>query len=321
MDMDEYVIETPGLTRQYDGFPAIDSLDLRVRPGEFYGPLGPNGSGKTTTILMLLGLTEPSAGVARILGFDPVRQPLAVKLKVGYMPDQVGFYGRLTARENLTYSGKLIGLPRAEYQRRIERSLERMGLGAVSDEQVETFSHGMRQRLGVADLLLKRPQIVVMDEPTSALGPEAARRLLGIIRQLRSDGITILLASHLLPQVQQVCDRVGLFYHGHLALEGTVQQLAQQVLGTGYRLTLSAAGDRAVIRGALKGIEGVVDVLEEEDGTYHLLADSDYRASAARAVVEVGGELTSLSVDEPSLDDVYAEYFEAQEEVEHVRAA
>jgi ABC-2 type transport system ATP-binding protein len=156
--MTEFVIETHGLTKRYDGHTAVDSLDLQVRQGEVYGLLGPNGSGKTTTILMLLGLTEPSAGQARILGFDPMREPLKVKARVGYMPDQVGFYNNLTARENLIYIAKLIGLRRARYVERIPDALARIGLSQVADKRVSTFSHGMRQRLAVAALLLKDPQ-------------------------------------------------------------------------------------------------------------------------------------------------------------------
>ncbi|MGC8782225.1 MAG: ABC transporter ATP-binding protein, partial [Anaerolineae bacterium] len=216
--MDDLMIEAHGLTKRYGNFTAVDQLDLAVRRGEVYGLLGPNGSGKTTTILMLLGLTEPTAGTVRVVGFDPARQPLSVKSRAGYMPDEVGFYDELTARENLAYIARLNGIPQAEADRRIEAALARVGLADVADKRVGAFSRGMRQRLGVADVLIKQPQLIIMDEPTQGLDPEGAREFLEIINGLRRDGITILLSSHLLYQVQAVCDRVGLFHRGRKVL-------------------------------------------------------------------------------------------------------
>jgi ABC-2 type transport system ATP-binding protein len=157
--MSEVVLESRALTKRYDSVVAVDNLNLTVRRGEVFGLLGPNGAGKTTTILMLLGLTEPSAGSVQVLGFDPARQPLSVKARVGYLPDQVGFYDGLTARENLVYIARLNGLRREEAQRRIDAALAQMGLSEVADRRVATFSRGMRQRLGVTEVLLKQPQL------------------------------------------------------------------------------------------------------------------------------------------------------------------
>src|SRR5690554_305713 len=148
--MADTMIEVKGLVKQYGPVTAVNGIDFSVGKGEVFGLLGPNGSGKTTTILMLLGLTEPTSGQVRVLGFDPVRRPLSVKARVGYLPDQVGFYDRLTARENLNYIARLNGLPRDEATRRIEAAIERLGLTEALDKPVGTFSRGMRQRLGVA---------------------------------------------------------------------------------------------------------------------------------------------------------------------------
>jgi ABC-2 type transport system ATP-binding protein len=316
--MTEFVIETHGLTKRYDGHTAVDSLDLQVRQGEVYGLLGPNGSGKTTTILMLLGLTEPSAGQARILGFDPMREPLKVKARVGYMPDQVGFYNNLTARENLIYIAKLIGLRRARYVERIPDALARIGLSQVADKRVSTFSHGMRQRLAVAELLLKDPQMIIMDEPTIGLDPDAARRFLGIVERLSQEGITILLSSHLLHQVQQVCDRVGLFHRGRIVLEGPVAELARQVLGAGFQISLRAQGDSSGLVEALRAIPGVDEVEFDGATEYIVHCEQDLRAEAARAVVQADGDLQALAIREPNLDDVYGSYFELHGEVQDV---
>ncbi|GIX27962.1 MAG: hypothetical protein KatS3mg123_1843 [Burkholderiales bacterium] len=240
--MNAPVIQTRGLTKRYGAAVAVEDLDLDIQGGEVFGLLGPNGSGKTTTILMLLGLTEPSAGEISVLGLDPRRRPLTVKRQVGYLPDAVGFYDELTAWENLRYITKLNGLPAAEAERRIGAALARMGLEGVTHDRVATFSRGMRQRLGLAELLCKMPRIAILDEPTLGLDPEAARDFLALILKLKEEGITVLLSSHLLHQVQEVCDRVGLFSPGPHALD----RQRGRVGAPGARDRLAgAAGSRA----------------------------------------------------------------------------
>lgn len=310
------VIKTQGLSKHYGPTVAVDSLDLSVQRGEVFGLLGPNGSGKTTTILMLLGLTEPTSGSVRVMGLDPARQPLSVKAQVGYMPDEVGFYDELSARANLAYIARLNDLSRDEAGRRIDDALARMGLSEVADQPAKTFSRGMRQRLGVADVLLKQPQLIIMDEPTQGLDPEGARAFLHTIKGLQKEGITILLSSHLLYQVQAMCERVGLFRHGRLELEGTVPDLAQRVLGRGYHILLQAEGPAPVLTAALEQLSGAVGVRRDGDHRYRVAATRDLRAEAAQAVVNAGGRLLSLDVEMPSLDDIYTRYFE---EVEHGR--
>jgi ABC-2 type transport system ATP-binding protein len=307
--MNDLVLETKGLTKRYGTFTAVDHLDLSIRRGEVFGLLGPNGAGKTTTILMLLGLTEPTAGEVRVLGFDPARQPLSVKKRVGYMPDQVGFYDDLTARENLIYIAKLNGIPRDQIKRRVEEAIERVRLSDVIDKRAGTFSRGMRQRLGLADVLIKKPQLIIMDEPTQGLDPELAHEFLNLIHSLKEEGTTILLSSHLLHQVQAICDRVGLFSHGRMVLQGTVSDLARKVLGGAYRIQLEAEGSAAKLRKALEALPGVHTVAAQ-NGKMILEAQKDVRAEAAEAVIKAGGRLKGLSVEAPSLDDIYTRYFE-----------
>jgi ABC-2 type transport system ATP-binding protein len=312
--MSETVIETHDLTKRYGDVVAVDHLDMTIQAGEVFGMLGPNGSGKTTTILMMLGLTEPTAGQVRVLGLDPARQPLSVKARVGYIPDQVGFYDDLTAVENLLYTARLNGISRKEALPRIEEALQRLGLGEVMNRPVKTYSRGMRQRLAVADVLIKQPGMIIMDEPTQGLDPEGAHEFLRLIRQLKEEGITILLASHLLHQVQEVCDRVGLFYKGQMGLSGTVDELALQYMKGGYRIELEALGDRRAIEKALRQVEGVTDVAYLGQDRYEVRAHGDLRAETARAAVLADGRLLSLNVEAPSLDDIYVRYFQ---EVEH----
>ncbi|GAB4395869.1 MAG: ABC transporter ATP-binding protein [Anaerolineae bacterium] len=316
--MSDVVLQSRDLSKHYGNFVAVDNLNLTLRRGEVFGLLGPNGAGKTTTILMLLGLTEPTAGQVEVLGFDPARQPLSVKARVGYLPDQIGFYDGLSAYENLAYIAKLNGLRRDEADRRITAVLAQMGLSDVANKRVGTFSRGMRQRLGLAEVLLKQPQLIIMDEPTLGLDPEAAHDFLETIRALKADDITIMLSSHLLHQVQAVCDRVGLFHQGRMVLEGTVAGLAQQVLGGAYRIHLEAVGD-AQLEEALGQLSGVVQVKRIADTRYDLEARKDLRAEAARTVVEKGGKLLSLNIEMPSLDEIYTRYF--KQEATHGLAA
>jgi ABC-2 type transport system ATP-binding protein len=305
----EAVIETHKLTKKYGTTTAVDGLDLTLHKGEVFGLLGPNGSGKTTTILMILGLTEPTSGKVRVLGVDPARRPLQVKTRVGYLPDQVGFYDEMTARENLSYTARLNRISPREADERITVAMHRIGLSDESvDRPVATFSHGMRQRLGLAELLVKSPEVVILDEPTLGLDPEAARQFLRLIRGLKDDGITILLASHLLHQVQAVCDRVGLFRKGKMFLEGPVRDLAHDILGGGFVIHLESDDHNLV--SDLEGLEHAVRVTSEDAGRYRVEAKEDLRQQVARLVLDRGARLLSMHLDEPSLDEVYTSYFE-----------
>src|SRR6516165_6824161 len=270
------VIGTQGLTKQYGATVAVDHIDLEVGAGEIVGILGPNGSGKTTTILMLLGLTEPSAGKAEVAGFDPLREPLEVKRRVGYLPDQVGFYDGLSARDNLAYTARLAGLPRREIDARFEAAMVRVGLPDVGRDRVATFSRGMRQRLGLAEIIMKRPRIAILDEPTATLDPHSTQEFLGLIRELKADGTTVLLSSHHLAQVQSVCDRVALFNLGRIALSGSVTELARRVLGGGHVIDVEARG--AGLPERLARLPGVVRVQTLAADLYRLDCEEDLRA-------------------------------------------
>jgi ABC-2 type transport system ATP-binding protein len=313
------IITARGLTKRYGDAIAVNGIDFAVDKGEIFGLLGPNGAGKTTTILMMLGLTEVSGGEIRVLGHDPAREPLAVKRRVGYLPDTVGFYEHLTARENLTYPARLIGLGRAERSPRIDQALAQVRLADVADKRVATFSRGMRQRLGLAEILMKGAEIAILDEPTSGLDPQSTEEFLQLIRDLKAAGVTVLLSSHLLDRVQRVCDRVALFQGGRIALMGTVAELGRQVLGGGFAVEIEAEGAGLDLRlGAISGVSRVERVAPDR---YRLLADRDVRPDAARAVVSGNGQLKRLSVDEPSLEAIYAGFFQGAGQAQEVRHA
>ncbi|MFH1241453.1 MAG: ABC transporter ATP-binding protein [Pseudomonadota bacterium] len=230
------IIETVGLTRTYDRLTAVDSLSFEVKEGEIFAFLGPNGAGKTTTLLMLLGLSRPSAGYSRVCGLDPLTKAREVKRLVGYLPESVGFYGDLNAIESLEYVASLNGIEKAEASTRIHELLEMMGLSENSRKKVGAFSRGMKQRLGIAEVLIKAPRVLFLDEPTIGLDPDGALRLIDLIQSLnREKKITVLISSHNLFQVQKISHRVGIMIKGKMVAEGSVKSLAEEKFGLGEK--------------------------------------------------------------------------------------
>jgi ABC-2 type transport system ATP-binding protein len=226
------IIEAEGLTKKYGHQIAVNNLNLQIREGEVFGFLGPNGAGKTTTLLMFLGLTEPTSGKVRVIGFDPTRDPFHVKEKVGYLPENVGFYDDMDARQNLQYIARLNRIPDKISAGRIDESLKVVDLLEETKKKVGTYSKGMRQRLGIAEVLIKEPELIFLDEPTIGLDPDGTNRMLDLIHSLsREKNITIFLSSHLLDQVQRICDRVGIMIKGDLVAIGAIQELAEKKLG------------------------------------------------------------------------------------------
>ena len=226
------IIETEGLTKKYGHQAAVNHLTLQIQEGEVFGFLGPNGAGKTTTLLMFLGLTEPTSGKVRVMGFDPTRDPFHVKEKVGYLPENVGFYDDMDARQNLRFIARLNRIPDKVSSQRIDELLKLVGLFEEAKKKAGTYSKGMRQRLGIAEVLVKEPKLIFLDEPTIGLDPDGTNRMLDLIQSLsREKGMTIFLSSHLLDQVQRNCDRVGIMIKGDLVAIGPIGELARQKLG------------------------------------------------------------------------------------------
>ena len=304
-------LRTKQLTKMYGEFTAVDKLDLSVSHGEVYGLLGPNGAGKTTTILMLLGLSEPTSGAARVLDLDPVRHPLAVKRRVGYLPDAVGFYGGMTGRQNLRFTAQLNGIERRVADERIDGLLHRVGLADAADNNVDTYSRGMKQRLGLADVLVKDPSIVILDEPTTAIDPAGVVEVLDLVRDLARDGVAVLLASHLLHQVQQVCDRVGIFVAGKLVASGPMAKLAEQMGAGPVAIEVSVPSSDGEVNALLQKIDGVTGVERDERDPRLLVvtASSDVRQDVVRVLVEAGRPPLHLRRRGDELDEIYGRYF------------
>ncbi|ALS28264.1 ABC transporter ATP-binding protein [Paenibacillus sp. 32O-W] len=319
------VIELKRLTKTYGDHTAVNALDLTIRRGEIFGLLGPNGAGKTTTILMMLGLTEPTSGSARVCGLNPARHALQVKRLVGYMPDDIGFYEDRTGLDNLIFTARLNRLPEREARDRALQLLELVGLSHAAGKKVGAYSRGMRQRLGIADVLIKRPEVIILDEPTLGIDPEGVRELLQLISDLsRKEGLTVLLSSHHLHQVQQICDRVGLFVQGRLIALGSVAELAEQLDETGtVTVLIEASGWTDALTERLQALEGVqsvsVDAKASTENTAAgesvatLVCSRDVTSEAAAAVIECGARLHAISRRQYGLDDIYHRYFEGRE--------
>jgi ABC-2 type transport system ATP-binding protein len=226
------IIETQDLTKIYNGQAAVDQLTFTLTEGEVFGFLGPNGAGKTTTLLMLMGLTEPTSGTARVLGFDPAREPIKVKQMIGYLQENVGFYGDLNAWQALRFVAELNSLSPDVADERITEALKTVALIDEAEKKINAYSRGMRQKLGIAEVLIKDPKVVFLDEPTLGLDPDATNRMIELIQQLcREKKMTVLLSSHLLHLVQRICHRVGIMIKGRMVAQGSMDQLAQEKLG------------------------------------------------------------------------------------------
>ncbi|MFH1031777.1 MAG: ABC transporter ATP-binding protein [Chloroflexota bacterium] len=302
-------IETTDLTKAYDGNMVVEKLNLHIEEGEIFGFLGPNGAGKTTTILMLLGLTEPTAGTAKVYGFNSTREPLKVKHIAGYIPEKVGFYEDLSARYNLLYTARLNGLLDNAAKERIDASLKRVGLAEVAKNRVGTFSRGMKQRLAIADILIKLPKIAFLDEPTASIDPEGVVQILDLIKGIAKEtGMTVIISSHQLTQVQRICHRVGIMMKGKMVLEGFLDELEKGAPEGGrYKVQVKMAEITSVIIDSLKRIKGVSSVENVGDSLVVSCA-TDLRPQIAKAVVDNNGSLVQMTIQSYSLEDIYLKY-------------
>lgn len=322
------IIEFTDLTKKYDQLTAVDHLNLSIYKGEIFGLLGPNGAGKSTTILMMLGLTEPDSGMAKVCGINPTTSPVEVKKKVGYLPDNVGFYDDMTGLENLVYIARLNGLPLNMAKEKAMQLLERVGLVDAADKKTGKYSRGMIQRLGLADVLIKNPEIIVLDEPTLGIDPKGVKEFLDLIVQLsREEGLTVLLSSHHLHQVQQVCDRVGLFVSGKLIDEGDIASLSTRlfsgepfIIEAGVHINANGENNlpfnlETSITGLgnkLLNMDGVKSVARERE-IIKIFCERDLSSAIAKTIVESGIDLNCLVKREYGLDDIYQRYFEKEE--------
>jgi ABC-2 type transport system ATP-binding protein len=320
------IIEINGLTKVYESTTVVNQLDLTIKKGEIFGLLGPNGAGKSTTIRMMLGLTEPTSGIVNVCGLSSITNPLEVKRKVGYLPEDVGFYGNMTGLENLMFSARLNQMPEKEAKELAAELLMTVGLSKDASRKTNVYSRGMRQRLGLADTLIKQPEIIILDEPTLGIDPNGVKEFLNLIVELsRKQEITVLFSSHHLYQVQQVCDRVGLFVKGKLIAEGDMQTLSKNLFSSSpfvYEVQLlpkdapsekiSCNGDFDHLLKVISDLEGVSNV-NFSNGTCIIDSEKDISPMIAKTIVEQDCSLYGFYNKEYGLDDIYYKYFEGGE--------
>ena len=298
----ETVIETSALSKRYgDAIVAVDDLDLRVRRGEVYGFLGPNGAGKTTTLRMLLGLVRPSSGAATVLGAPPGAPPALAR--IGSMVEAPAFYPYLSGRDNL----RVLAGHTDVAERRIDEVLDEVRLLDRAGDRSATYSLGMKQRLGVAAALLKDPELLILDEPSNGLDPAGMAEMRQLIRSLGSGRRTVVLSSHLMGEVEQICDRVGVIRDGALVAEGTVEQLRGNAR---LRVRAEPLGAAARVAEALPGVRHV----DRNDDRLEVSADPASAAAINSALVHAGIAVSELTVARASLEDVFLELTGAPEE-------
>jgi ABC-2 type transport system ATP-binding protein len=304
------VVETHNLTKRYHDKLAVNALNLTVEEGEIFGFLGPNGAGKTTTILMLLGLTEPTSGRVSVCGFDPTHQALEVKRRVGYLPENPGFYEDLTAQENLLYMARLNRIPEDEIRRRISAVLEQVGLSEDGRRLVREFSRGMKQRLGIAEVLIKDPLAVLLDEPTLGIDPDGAIRILELIKNLNQQrNLTVMLSSHQLQQVQEICSRVGIIVKGKLIVQGQMDELGRAILKERqWNFMLELGGGTNGLENELRAINGVDEIEKRTHGLF-LRCTRDVRPEVVSLVARRNIPLLQLRSEDPTLEEIYLKYF------------
>jgi ABC-2 type transport system ATP-binding protein len=312
--MENPVIELIGLTKLYGSLKAVDNLNLTISKGEIYGLLGPNGAGKTTTILMMLGLTEPTAGKVSVCGYNATSNPVAVKQKVGYMPDNMGFYDGMNAFDNLVYMARLNGIPESKVKQRAIELMELVGLSKAMDKKAGTYSRGMKQRLGLAEVLIKQPEVIIFDEPTLGIDPAGVKEFLSLIKQLSNQqNITVLLSSHHLNQVQQVCDRVGIFVEGRLLASDHISKLSTHLFSREAHVVMMAFGnplqDVEEYKRLLLNIEGV-KAIEVSGNTIEISCTRIATPEFVRFFVEKGQDIMSVQQKQHGLDEIYQRYFE-----------
>jgi ABC-2 type transport system ATP-binding protein len=290
-------VKARGLVKRYNDVLAVDHIDLNVRTGDVYGFLGPNGAGKTTTLRMALGLITPTEGKVELFGRDPMRRGAAALEGVAGFVEAPRFYPYLTGRKNLELLAALDG---AGAKERINEVLEVVDLAPRAKHKVGGYSHGMRQRLGIAAALLRRPRLLILDEPATGLDPAGMRDMRELIRRLAGEGITVLLSSHQLPEVQELCDRVAIVDKGRVVYEGALSDLRRQG-GAGYRLRTSD-NERAL---ALAGAHGGIEDATELDGYVRLQADERDIGALSVTLGREGIAILALSPELATLEDLF----------------
>jgi len=310
METNNNIIIAEKLSKKYNDSLVVDNINLNIGKGEIYGLLGPNGAGKSTIILMLLGLTEPSSGKISVSGFNSTREPLKVKRITGYLPEKLGFYEDMTARQNLSYTAELNNINQNEIPKKIDEVLEIVSLNKNKNQLVKQFSRGMKQRLGIADVLIKDPELVIFDEPTEGLDLKVANQILETTKRLNEEkGITFLISSHQLNLIQDICHRVGVLSKGKLIGEGEINNLGSSLFGGGkYRIEVEISEVSKDIIEKLKNIDKVKNI-NQDGNIIEVVCDEDIRSEISKTIANSGLLMTRMNIKDYALEEIYLKYF------------
>ncbi len=295
-------IETHGLTKDYGNIVAVKDLNLNVREGIVYGFLGPNGAGKSTTINMLMGFMKPTDGTASVMGFDIGAQHIEISKVTGYLPERPAFYDDMTAADNIEYFGKLLGVE--DLKDREKELLKKVGLEGRGGDRVRTYSHGMRQRLGIAIALLGEPKLLILDEPTTGLDPQGSHDIRQIIKELKSEKVTIFLSSHILHEVQEISDVVGIIKGGRLLVEKPIDSFLRSMEGVPTVEVCSPSFTDAHMQ-AIRSVKGVSSVTRNDGKMIVTVSDPAIAEDVNIALVGAGCRVRSIKEVMPTLEDAF----------------
>ncbi len=299
------VIEVKHLRKAYGNVLALDDVSFEVEEGEAFAFLGPNGAGKTTTIRILMGFVYPDLGYAKIFGKDVFRHGKEIRKRVGYLPEEMGFYDQLSAYENLNFYARLFGIPKRERENRIEELLERVGLLERKNSPVREFSHGMKQRLGIAQSLINNPDLLIYDEPTTGLDPRSSYEIRELIKEFVKEGKTLFLSSHLLYEVQQICKTVAIIDKGKIVIKDEIKNLSRMISGKGIRVTIRCLNLSEDLADRVKKVKGVKKVSVDADNLIAMVKDEETIANVVSSMVKAGGKITSVTRESPGLEEIF----------------
>ncbi|WP_456368062.1 ATP-binding cassette domain-containing protein [Thermococcus sp.] len=299
--MGEEAIVVEKLTKTYGNFKAVDNLSFSVFEGEVFGFLGPNGAGKTTTILSMLGIIIPDSGTIKILGTDIMREPIKAKERIGYLPENATLYGELTAWRNLEFFANFYRMGKLEKEKKITEVLKTVGLWEVRYRPVKTFSKGMKQRLLLAQALINDPELLILDEPTSGLDPEGVHLVKEVIRDFRKNGRTVFFSSHVLSEVEELSDRVGIIVEGKLKALGPLGEIKRRFMSLeGFEIVVETKEKLPEIEH-----DDIIEIRLIAPNRAIIFARSDIREWLSRYLASRGVTIMSLEIREPSLEDVF----------------
>ena len=299
------MIQVTELTKDYGARRALQSLTFETQQGEIVGFLGPNGAGKTTTMRILTGFMAPTSGEARVAGYDVVKESIEVRRRVGYLPETVPLYTEMVVFDYLKFMADLRHIPNAD--ERVEETLEMVGLLDRSEGYIANLSKGMRQRVGLAQALLHRPEVLILDEPTIGLDPSQVVDVRNLIREIGKER-TVLLSTHILSEAQQICDRVLIINKGRIVVEDTPENLQSRLVGA-ERVVLRVRGDNDGLDEKVKKVKGVQNVRLLPDGSleYQFMPAQDVRPEVAKAVIQSGYDLLEMHAVGMSLEEIFLE--------------